>query len=672
GGGSLETVQLLLECGFSANGEDHNGQTALHIAAGKGRYSVVEVLLDRGSDIEEKDDNDQTALHIAAGKGNYSVVNILFDSKSDIEAQDNSGQTVLHKAVAKEGASLYFIRTFLEWGSNIKTRNGDGQTALHIAASKGNSKITKYLLTHGSKFELKDRNGQTAWHMAAQSGSVNMVGVLLNDSRDINSRNNEGQTPLHIGIESGVVDLVRILLIIGCEPDIADNNGITAIHVATLGGNLEMVNMILKFTRDCNSADKHGRTVWHIAAEQGLTTIVEFLLKKRAVASSLNKVDNEGQTPLHKAVTRKHFEIVQLLLRAKHRIQLEPLHEASARAVRKRDKEIEEFSNNHRKRIHGESAEHSEPAESFEFHQEEISDFKDVTSNNKPRGTRTEKQELSMHSAQLGLLNEALVRAVREGDKETEELLNNLNERIRSRVEHFELILDDGDSAEFFESVECPESTESFKSDQEQNPDFEDLDTVEDLNMRQHSYPEDHQKVADISEPILTPMPSPRFAPVLDNGESAERTESTESLELNQEEIPDFQDITSNDEPRGARTDNQELSTKSALYSVDYDRVNQSTAQHSYPEDHRKVANISEPILTTAPLKPILDGGESAEDSESDQEEVSNSEDITSNDEPHGTRTDRQGLLTNSALYSADYDPVNHSTALEHQNINPI
>jgi ankyrin repeat protein len=63
----VNVVAKLINLKCDMNITANNGQTALHVAAGKGHVDVVAKLIDLGCDMSKTDNNGWTALHVAAG-----------------------------------------------------------------------------------------------------------------------------------------------------------------------------------------------------------------------------------------------------------------------------------------------------------------------------------------------------------------------------------------------------------------------------------------------------------------------------------------------------------------------------------------------------------------------------------------------------------------------------
>lgn len=107
----IEAIQLLLTYGANIDGQDINGQTALHLAVEEKNLDAVELLVKNGADIQIKNQANETPYDLAKeldwndGLNELIVGAIDTDTlkklsqKFDISVQDMRGDTVLHKLV---------------------------------------------------------------------------------------------------------------------------------------------------------------------------------------------------------------------------------------------------------------------------------------------------------------------------------------------------------------------------------------------------------------------------------------------------------------------------------------------------------------------------------------------------------------------------------------------
>ena len=88
-------VELLLDKGLDAESKNHEGQTALHVAAGSGDERLTKTLLLARARIDARETNGATPLHLAVNWGHVRVVGLLLDSGADVEARDWQSNTPL-------------------------------------------------------------------------------------------------------------------------------------------------------------------------------------------------------------------------------------------------------------------------------------------------------------------------------------------------------------------------------------------------------------------------------------------------------------------------------------------------------------------------------------------------------------------------------------------------
>ena len=72
-----ELKKLLKE--INPNIRNKNGETPLHIVAGRSHLEAVKLLLDHGADPNAQNEKGETPLHYAAGHGYVDVVKLLLE-----------------------------------------------------------------------------------------------------------------------------------------------------------------------------------------------------------------------------------------------------------------------------------------------------------------------------------------------------------------------------------------------------------------------------------------------------------------------------------------------------------------------------------------------------------------------------------------------------------------
>jgi ankyrin repeat protein len=100
-------IRLLLDHNADIKAKDEQyGRTALAWAAREAKYSmseaVAQLLVDRGANIESKGDTGQTALELAAERGRKGVVKVLLDNGAIARLGDGDGDEDLPLSTTNE------------------------------------------------------------------------------------------------------------------------------------------------------------------------------------------------------------------------------------------------------------------------------------------------------------------------------------------------------------------------------------------------------------------------------------------------------------------------------------------------------------------------------------------------------------------------------------------
>ncbi|PAN45162.1 hypothetical protein PAHAL_9G098000 [Panicum hallii] len=280
-----------------------DGDTPLHLAAKEDKMKVAELLVGLAK-AWQKDPNcaaeetppksplvmtnraGNTPLHEAMRQGRSAMALLLLSADPD-SAHDLNGQkeSPLHMA-AREGLEDV-VRKILEspWvEEEYKSSVSVGDTALHQAVLGRHTRIIEILLEkRPALMELTDADGNIALHYAAQKDRQRAVEMLLKNRADLAYKcNNQKQTPLHVAARYGSAAAIKALLR-QC-PDVAE------------------------------MTDAAGHNAFHTAVASGKTNALRWLLRLVRPAELLNRVDNNGNTPLHLAAEKGHVHCALLLV----------------------------------------------------------------------------------------------------------------------------------------------------------------------------------------------------------------------------------------------------------------------------------------------------------------------------------------------------------------------
>lgn len=195
-------LQALVTAGAKLDLQNHEGQTALMVAASEGNTKTEQFLLDQGADAHLKDAKGHT---YQAFKDDFALTQMV---------QEQSAEA-LNEAIAN-GAQLNFESSLLP-----------PLLFYAIPAKTEALKKVNLLLAQHPNLEARDSaTGDTPLMSAVESGSKEVVMALLEAGAQVNSQNNYGETALHQAYFYGHPELADILLQHGADPDIADVSGI--------------------------------------------------------------------------------------------------------------------------------------------------------------------------------------------------------------------------------------------------------------------------------------------------------------------------------------------------------------------------------------------------------------------------------------------------------------
>ncbi|KAK4573996.1 hypothetical protein LTR86_001757 [Recurvomyces mirabilis] len=126
---------------------DTSGMSALHIAAGIGANELVSMLVDRNGATALAWTNHQglTALHVAALNDRASVVEALIRAGADIEAGDGSAGTPLHMAALHGRVDT--VGMLIARGANVNAFGHDVGPVINAAILSGSFETVKHVMS---------------------------------------------------------------------------------------------------------------------------------------------------------------------------------------------------------------------------------------------------------------------------------------------------------------------------------------------------------------------------------------------------------------------------------------------------------------------------------------------------------------------------------------------
>ena len=206
------------------------------------------------------------------------------------------------------------VQAFLKRGGvDVNKRDEAGNTPLIYACLKSARDLVKLLLDNGADAGLANQKNRAPIHAAAEAGNFQIISMLIEAGADVNGADNDGTTPLMVLAQRGKTDAaLKLLENAKIDIHIKDNAGRMAIDFATASGLRELVKALSQAEEP--HADTYGNTSLHHACWNEQSEVVKVLLEKDP--ASVNKRNDDGESPLILAARRSNLMIVELLLAA--------------------------------------------------------------------------------------------------------------------------------------------------------------------------------------------------------------------------------------------------------------------------------------------------------------------------------------------------------------------
>ena len=266
------------------------GATPLILASYLGYTDIVNALIEKGVDVKAKDDVDGCmAIHLAAANGKNDVINILLD----VDA------------------------------SNINDVDNRGNTPLHWASMKDRADTVELLIENGADIEAKDIDNWTALHYAAAFASLQTVEALVDNGADKNSLTKDGNIPVNYakdetiktylsGGKIGREDTEEVVEEETTETEETNENTEASETITEDELNNELDTTQNGSIVDPTVVDLDPKQLELLIAVKNNDIIAVNALLKENV--NPNFVDEEGYSPLHRAVLNNNLDVVNVLL----------------------------------------------------------------------------------------------------------------------------------------------------------------------------------------------------------------------------------------------------------------------------------------------------------------------------------------------------------------------
>lgn len=291
-----------------------DGATAIMIAARTGRTDIIQLLLEKKCNTNIPDRDGHTPLTVAIANGYTDVVDLLV--KHDKKSLISHGVDPLN--IAARNGDIVLINKLLEYKVNIQPENKEGLlTAAHAAAECGQAEALKTLIEQKADLESRDSNGDRPLEVAIKNDHINVIQMIIKLNRRSIKKNYLFGIATYAA-SCGHLNIINFLVKeYGISVNDTDGNGYTLAMFAAQFGQNELVKKLIDIKADLMKINISGLSALQYAINTGRAQVAETILSNMSEQDrkrSLDSGDGEGSTPLHIAMMRRDFVLVQLLI----------------------------------------------------------------------------------------------------------------------------------------------------------------------------------------------------------------------------------------------------------------------------------------------------------------------------------------------------------------------
>jgi uncharacterized protein len=178
---SAPAVRSAVQAGESPNVVNEDGDSPLLVALKNESYAAADALATiPGVEVDGANKAGETALMMAALKGRVELCRVLIAAGAKV---NRSGWTPLHYAASGEEMAL--IDLLLKSGARIDARSPNGTTPLMMASRYGNYDMGGLLLERGANAALRNDLGLSAVDFATTAGREELAKRLAEAVRKL-------------------------------------------------------------------------------------------------------------------------------------------------------------------------------------------------------------------------------------------------------------------------------------------------------------------------------------------------------------------------------------------------------------------------------------------------------------------------------------------------------
>ncbi|XVF24928.1 hypothetical protein REPUB_Repub13aG0169900 [Reevesia pubescens] len=281
--------------------------------------SILTILVQENEGILEQRNPSSmsTSLHLALKLGSSALAMEIIKLRPSLALTENRRmETPLHKACCSgnDEAVIQLLEINPWLAANLNIEN---QTPLSLACSNGHAKVAKLLLELPWLLPWEEEADVCSLHEAASKGLTEIVGKMLNICPGLARKaDRDRRSPLHWACKKGHYTIAIMLL--NHDVDLAfkfDNNGYTPLHLAAMIGDIKILKAFISMApRSVHLLTQDGETVFHLTAKFNQYNAFGCLEKVFGNTNLFNQPDADGNTILHRAISRRDYFLADYIL----------------------------------------------------------------------------------------------------------------------------------------------------------------------------------------------------------------------------------------------------------------------------------------------------------------------------------------------------------------------
>lgn len=296
----FDIFKFLLKRGANPNFKIQGDKPFINLIIEENKEDLFNLLVDH-IDINDTDNKLKTPLHLACKSKNIKIINKLLDLKANANLQDCNGETPLFLLTRKNQNRAYnlnfYNRKESKKNQNLKEKNikvNDSiltaeDTVKNIEEFINLEKTFLRLLKNTININLKNNDSLALIHYACQREKFIYVNYLLEQKADVNILDEESNTPLHWTLDSELK---------------TDHNFYNSQKYNKKNSHKSPIVSLLLTYGALNQPNIQNVTPLQLACREKFFDIIDLLLDKRSKVNIKNKYHD---TLLHLIIVDKHY-----------------------------------------------------------------------------------------------------------------------------------------------------------------------------------------------------------------------------------------------------------------------------------------------------------------------------------------------------------------------------